>query len=97
MKNIINVIEKPEIIDNIGQSLESIGRFCDYMLHPTKILLNIWDFTVSSSRIVLVIACIGGYIMYITTDSKKAKIVTLGSPTLYFLIKALDSVLKEVL
>lgn len=84
-------------VDTFIECIESIGKFCSYLLHPVKTLGMIWGFTVSISKVAGIAVCLIALIMYIGTGSDKAKRVSIGSPIVYTLIKTIDAMLKGVI
>lgn len=80
-----------------SNALENIGKVCYYILHPGKALGIAWGFTVSASKIMCIATLVIAFILFITTNSDKAKKVSLGSPIVYMIIKTIDAMLKGVI
>lgn len=80
-------------LTSIGESLKNISNFLDYLLHPSKILMAIWDMTVSVSYVVCLFVCIGCVLLYILGHKKQAKWIP-TSIGIYALLQAIGSAFR---
>lgn len=75
--------------EGIQQSLDTIAKVCDYILHPGKLALLIWGWTVEMSFIVCVCYCLFAVFMYLSGSKKFTKYVP-GAVVVYTLIQFLN-------
>lgn len=82
-----------EIIKSLAEGdVKSIVTFCDYIFHPTKILIAIWNCTVRISFIVCLLIALISIVLYLSGNKKFGKYVS-GSILVYSLIQAINCVL----
>lgn len=57
------------------ESLKTISELCEYILHPTKIFLNVWNWTVDVSFWIFLIIALFSLVNYVLGIKKFAKYV----------------------
>lgn len=62
-----------EIVKNLNESLKTIAKVCEYLLHPTRILIAFWNFTWEISFVVCLFISMASLILYLTGHKKFAK------------------------
>jgi len=95
--NIVDVSNKTMglkgTLDSISEPLKTIQSFLDFLLHPTKIFILMWHWTLEYSYLICLIMCIIGTLLYILGRKKSGKLIPI-SIGFYTLIQAIGSVLK---
>lgn len=80
-----------ETLKRIYESLRSIIRFFDYLVHPNKILISTWNWTVKISFTLCMLISLISLLAYLLGNKKYGKCVS-GSILVYTLIQAINSV-----
>lgn len=75
--------------EGMQQSLDTIAKVCDYILHPGKLTLLFWNWTVEMSFIVCIGYCLFAVFMYLSGSKKFTKYVP-GAVIVYTLIQFLN-------
>lgn len=89
-----NIFEKLQnTLDQILIPLKAIGEFFSYLLHPSKIFIALWNWTVEISFVLCLFVCLASVLMYIFGYKKYAKFAPL-SIFIYTFIQALGSAFK---
>lgn len=78
------------VLEGIEGNLKTIVSVFDYILHPGKILVLFWNFTVEASYIICLFGAIGCIILYALGYKKYGKGATL-SVVIYTVIQAINA------
>lgn len=70
--------QEPGFWEGINENLKAIARFCDYITHPTKILLALWNWTIEMSFILCLGFCLFSIIMYLCGIKKFNRYIPLA-------------------
>lgn len=79
------------MIENISSSLDKIANFCECIMHPSKILLGLWHWTVGISYWLCLCIAIFSLINYILGVKKFVKLIP-WSIGIYALIQAIGCI-----
>ena len=80
-------------LDQFLEPLKTISDFLSYILHPSKLGMLIWNWTLGMSYWVCLFICIGSLLLYILGHKKPAKFVPI-SLFVYMLIQSINSALR---
>lgn len=80
-------------LDVMKTSLDTIATFCDYMIHPIKILIALWELTVKISAPVCLTGALACIILYAMGYKKFGKGITL-SFVIYIVIQAINAAMR---
>lgn len=80
-----------EILNNINENLIGIKNFLDYVLHPSRIFIALWNWTFAMSFWICLFIALFSLISYMAGIKKYAKLMPF-SVTIYALIQAIGSV-----
>lgn len=72
------LIKSKGVLEGINDSLKIISKTFDYLFHPAKILICLWNRLVNISGNVLLISALACIILYILGYKKYGKGVTLS-------------------
>lgn len=75
--------------EGIKQNLETIANFFNYLMHPGKLLLLVWNWTVEISFMLCVLYCIFAVFMYLGGSKKFTKYIP-GTVIIYTLIQFIN-------
>lgn len=78
---------------DIAESIKNIGEFCNYLLHPAKILWSFWNFSVELSFIICLAICLFSVLMSIFGNNKYKRLAY-SSFLVYLLIQCVNSALR---
>lgn len=76
----------------MAESLKTIAKFFDYIMHPAKVILILWNTTLQLSFIICLSICLASILLYIFGNKKYAKWAPI-SIGIYTLIQAIGSVI----
>jgi len=79
------------MLEKIEKSLETISTFCDYVIHPVKILIALWTAIVKLSSPICLTGALACIILYALGYKKYGKGITI-SFVIYVVIQAIESV-----
>lgn len=82
------------ILENTEEALITIGKFCDYVIHPVKIFVSLWNGLYVISLPVCTTITLVCIMLYIMGYKQCGKGVTLSSVTL-IAIKAIGKITLE--
>lgn len=77
----------------MAESLKTIAEFFNYLMHPVKILVALWNCTLELSFIICLMVSLASILLYIFGFKKYAKWAP-ASVGIYTLIQAIGSALK---
>lgn len=77
----------------MAKGIKTIAAVCEYILHPSKILIALWSCIVSISYPLCLLVCLGALLLYIFGFKKFAKWIPI-SLGLYVIIQAIGSAVK---
>lgn len=80
-------------INSVLEPLETIQSFLDYILHPSKIFMLLWHWTLEYSYIICLLICVAAVLLYILGYKKTGKWIPF-SIVVYTIIRALGSVFQ---
>lgn len=72
------------------ESLDSIAKFLEYIMHPSRIFIALWNWTFAMSFWVCLFVSLFALISYLCGFKKYAKLMPF-SVTIYALIQAIGS------
>lgn len=81
------------MLNEVKNSLQTIATFCDYAIHPTKILIALWEFMVQVSLPTCLLGAMACIILYAMGYKKFGKGITLNL-VIYILIQAINAVVR---
>lgn len=79
-------------LDGIKESLDTIAKFLDYLVHPGQILIALWHWTLGLSFWICLFIALFSLFSYILGVKKFAKYIP-WSIGIYALLQAIGSVL----
>lgn len=90
-------IEVKNVADtlSIKESLKTIAQVCKYILHPSKLLLLLWNWTFELSYIICLLIALYGCLMVLTGNRGHKKYVA-GGVVGYFFMNILNEVIEGV-
>jgi len=74
-----------------NNSLDSISQFCNYVMHPTNILLTFWNWTVECSFYICLLVAMFSLICKVLRIKKLGKLTSF-SIFIYILIQSIGKV-----
>lgn len=92
MGNWLDGFSGMETLMGIKESLKSIAEFIDLILHPVKIFILIWNWTVEWSYIVCLLLAMFSILSYILGHKKYAKLAP-TSIVIYTILQAIGKVI----
>lgn len=82
------------VLKDIANGLNVLGEFLNYLLHPTRILWLVWNWTIGVSYFVCLCLCTFAILSYIFGYKKWARLAP-GSILGYTALKIVDYALKS--
>ncbi|HAK43951.1 MAG TPA: hypothetical protein DCM59_16200 [Clostridium sp.] len=73
-------------------AIKNIGAFFSYLLHPSKLLLLLWNWTFELSYFICLFIALYGFFMVLCGDKSKKKYLG-GSLISYFFINVLNYII----
>lgn len=89
----LGLITKPTLWENIEQGLTTVAKGFDYIIHPTHILIDVWNYLVKASGTVFLISALACIILYCLGYKKYGKGITL-SFVIYILVQSIGVIVK---
>jgi len=91
MNNIKDIVEGIQSIGGDGwEAIKNIGKFLNYLMHPSLIFAGLWHYTVIYSLWVCMFVALVSVVLYALGYKKLAKYAP-TSVIVYTLIKAISS------
>ncbi len=83
-----------EPVDKLSymDAIKNIGTFFSYLLHPSKIILLLWNWTFELSYFICLLIALYGFFMVMTGDKSKRKYLS-GSLITYFFINIINYII----
>lgn len=83
-----------ETLLEIKESLKSIANFVDLVIHPAKIFILVWNWTVEWSYLICLLLAIFSILSYILGHKKFAKLAP-ASMVIYTILQAIGKVMIQ--
>lgn len=91
--DLVGLSRLKDSINSVLEPLKTIQSFLDYILHPSKIFMLLWHWTLQYSYLICLLICVSAILLYIFGFKKSGKWIPF-SIGIYTVLQAIGSVLK---